>query len=82
MYLLQESLNMPAKLDAMEQALIQQKLELRELKHMSKDALNARDQTKVSHGGSPQWPSLVPECPGPNQGELCEGSPVFISRLS
>ena len=40
---------MPAKLDAMEQTLIQQKMEFRDLKHMCEDALIARDQAKVHY---------------------------------
>ena len=42
----QESLKLPAKLDAMEAALLQQKAELTELKSMAKNAHASRDEAK------------------------------------
>lgn len=42
----EESLTLPAKLDAMEQALIAKRAELQELQVLARDAQQARDQTK------------------------------------
>lgn len=42
----EESLTLPAKMDAMEQALLHQRSELRELRAMAKDALAAKDTAK------------------------------------
>jgi len=42
----EESLTLPAKLDAMEQALVSKQAELQELKVLARDAQQAREQTK------------------------------------
>lgn len=42
----EESLTLPAKLDAMEQALVSKRAELQELKVLARDAQQAREQTK------------------------------------
>ena len=41
-----DSLTLPARLEAMEQALLQQKQELRELKEMAREAMRLRDEAK------------------------------------